>query len=270
MFNYTASTADALAGVATNSALSPATMYAAYGRSAPVTVASTSTLSSANNIVIATTSGITLTLPLTNTYGTAQLNTNQVVVANYSSGSITVQGQSQFPSTAFSITGSTTSGSVYSLDATHLPTVVGGSIATNLFTATADNASAQSFDNVVGSGITALTPQMVLTPGSIFTVDGTSTNTSLVLLNSTSGLLSNGSKIWCDDGGTIKNITAGNVVATTQDNSGAPWVQQTLPSNANWNSITYGNGAFVDLFLHPHQSESSAQPAYPMYNTDLE
>mgnify|MGYP000119565973 CR=1 FL=1 len=247
MFNYTASNSDVLSGVATNQAVASSAAYSAYGRSAPTTVSSTSTLLAANNIVVATASGITLTLPLTSTYAVAQLNTTQLVVYNSSSGSITVQGQSQFPSTSFSITGSTTSGSTYSLDATHLPTVVGGSIATNLFTATADNASAQSFDNVVGSGITALTPQMVLTPGSIFTVDGTSTNTSLVLLNSTSGLLSNGSKIWCDDGGTIKNITAGNVVATTQDNSGAPWVQQTLPSNANWNSITYGNGAFVAI-----------------------
>ena len=245
MFNYIASNTDALTATATNKALSPAAMYAAYGKSAPVTVTTTSTISAANNIVVATTSGITLTLPLTSAYSTAQLNTSQVVLANYSSGSITVQGQSQFPSTSFSITGGTTSGTTYSLDATHLPTVVGGSIATNLFTATADNASAQSFDNVVGSGVTALTPQMVITPSSLFTVDGTSTNTTLVLLNPTSGLLSSGSKVWADDGGTMKSITTGNVVETTQDNSGAAWVQQTLPATASWSSVAYGNGIYV-------------------------
>jgi hypothetical protein len=124
---------------------------------------------------------------------------------------------------------------------------VGGSIATNLFTATADNASAQSFDNVVGSGITAVTPQMVITPSSLFTVDGTSTNTSLVLLSSTTGLLSSGGKVWADDGGTMKNVTTGNVVETTQDNSGAAWVQQTLPATVPWTSVTYGNGFFVAI-----------------------
>ena len=245
MFNYTASNTDALNATATNKALSPAAMYAAYGRTSPVNVATTSTLLATNNIVVATASGVTLTLPLTSTYAMAQLNTTQLVVYNSSAGSITVQGQSQFPSTSFSITGATTSGSTYSLDATHLPTVVGGTIATNLFTATADNASAQSFDNVVGSGITALTPQMVITPSSLFTVDGTSTNTTLVLLNPASGLLSNGSKVWADDGGNMKSITTGNVVETTQDNSGAAWVQQTLPVSAQWTSITYGNGLFV-------------------------
>ena len=246
MFNYTASNTDALNATATNKAVSPLAAYSAYGRTAPVTVASTSTLLTTNNIIIATTAGVTLTLPLTSLYATAQLNAAQLVIYNSSAGSITIQGQSQFPSTAFSITGGTTSGTTYSLDATHLPTVVGGSIATNLFTATADNASAQSFDNVVGSGITAVTPQMVITPSSLFTVDGTSTNTTLVLLNSTSGLLSSGSKVWADDGGTMKSITTGNVVETTQDNSGAAWVQQTLPAT-DWSSITYGNGLFITV-----------------------
>ena len=92
MFNYTASNTDALNATATNKAMSPAAMFAAYGRSAPVTVASTSTLLATNNIVIATTSGVTLTLPLISGYATAQLNTTQLVVYNSSSGSITVQG----------------------------------------------------------------------------------------------------------------------------------------------------------------------------------
>jgi phage gp45-like len=92
MFNYIASNTDALNATATNKAVSPLVAYSAYGRTAPVTVASTSTLLTTNNIIIATTAGVTLTLPLTSLYATAQLNAAQLVIYNSSAGSITIQG----------------------------------------------------------------------------------------------------------------------------------------------------------------------------------
>lgn len=45
-------------------------------------------------------------------------------------------------------------------------------------------------------------------------IDAATTNTSVVVTSPISGLLSNGSPLWCDDGGIIKDVTAANVVET--------------------------------------------------------
>jgi len=92
MFNYTASNTDALNATATNKGVSPLVAYNVYGRTTPVVVATTSTLLTTNNIIIATNAGVTLTLPLTTLYATAQLNTAQLVIYNASGGTITIQG----------------------------------------------------------------------------------------------------------------------------------------------------------------------------------
>lgn len=140
-----------------------------------------------------------------------------------------------------SITGATTTPPTYALDATSLPTVVNGTIASNLFTATANAASAQTFDYVTATNITAISANMKFTPSTILNIDATSTTGNTKFNYFANNTVQVGSKILTDVGGTVNEITvaAGNQTSNSIfDNS---WGQLSYASLEDGSLIAVGN-----------------------------
>lgn len=112
-----------------------------------------------------------------------------------------------------------TGGTGYSaLDATNVPTLVNGTLTSNEVVLTGTgSATTKVYAQDVGQGdFTAVQPSFKARPYK-FTIDGTSTASSLVLVSPISGLLTNGSKLIVDDG-SVKEVMASSVVETTDGN----------------------------------------------------
>lgn len=160
-------------------------------------------------------------------------------IAQYQVGAVTETSLGSLVTTNYRITGSTTSGDTYALDATRLPTVSNGSIASNVFTASANNASAQTFDYVASGVVESITPKMQYKP-TILTVDPSSTTGNAKFNYSASGTVAVGSKLLVDVGGAVSEIavaagsqSAGNVFSDAASHS---------IFKGNNNFLTFQNG----------------------------
>ena len=205
-----ATAAEAEAATDTDKFMTPETTYAAYGASDPVVL----TTSPHNQLItesILTGSAAPMVINLADvaTYPKSKLNRIALTIANLSNKNwtITPAAGSGALSETLSITGSTTTPPTYALDATSLPTVTNGTIASNLFTATANNASAQTFDYVSSGDISSITPQMKFVPGTVLTVDPASTTGNIKFNYTTNALVQVGTKLLVDIAGTISEIT---------------------------------------------------------------
>lgn len=228
-----ATAAEAEAATDTDKFMTPETTYAAYGASDPVVL----TTSPHNQLItesILTGSAASMVINLADvaTYPKSKLNRIALTIANLSNKNwtITPAAGSGASSETLSITGSTTTPPTYALDATSLPTVTNGTIASNLFTATANNASAQTFDYVAGGTVESITPQMKFVPGTVLTVDPASTTGSTKFNYSASNTVQVGSKLLVDVGGTVSEITvaAGSQASVSVFDSG-------------WGQLSYAN-----------------------------
>lgn len=179
-----------------------------YNAFAPTVISGSGTLTTDISMLISTgAGGYTTTLPDAATFPASQLGKPIYYINNSSAPNTIGVETGGFTSIAFSITGATTTPPLYSLDATHLPTVTSMTIAGNVATATANSASAQTFDYVTTNNILQVTPKMTFTNGNVLSVDPTSATGSTKFNYSVNNTVQVGSKIQVDVGGTVSEIT---------------------------------------------------------------
>ena len=202
-----------------------------YNAFAPTAITSSSTLTTDISMLIATgAGGYTTTLPNSNTFPAWQLGKAIYYVNNSSSANFIVNNVGGLNNhITLSITGATTTPPLYALDAISLPTVVNGTIAGNLFTATANAASAQSFDYVATSPVTAIIPKVQFTNGNVLTIDPSSTVGNIKFNYSVNNTIQVGSKVQVDVAGAVSEIT---VAAGSQSGAGPYQFTMTSPSIA--------------------------------------
>lgn len=137
------------------------------------------------------------------------------------------------------ITGTVDGPSNIALNTTNIPNVVNGVVnnATGLMTATANNCASNSLEveqDIGDPNFTAIEPLFAYNPYKL-TIDPSTTSTSIVVTDSQSGLLTNGSQLIVDDGGTMKIVQTNSVVS----NPSPIFVSRTNPTALFGNSITY-------------------------------
>lgn len=213
------------------------TAYAAYGAADPIVLTSGSTHTHAidESIITSTIAPMTIELADTGDYPKSKRNRIALTIANLSNSNWTINGKaSGSTNVTLSIAGATNNPPVYALDATSLPTIANGAITSNVFTASANAASAQTFDYVSSGDISSITPQMTFTPGAVLTVDPASTTGNTKFNYSASNTVQVGSKLLIDLAGTISEITvaAGSQATTTA------WETKT----ANNFTVMFGDG----------------------------
>lgn len=175
---------------------------------APTTISSSGTLTTSISMLIATgAGGYTTTLPDASTFPASQLGKPIYYVNNSSAANSIGVETGGYTSVTFSITGATTTPPLYALSSTTLPTVSNMTIAGNVATATANSASAQTFDYVTANNILQVTPKMTFTNGNVLSVDPTSTTGSTKFNYATTNTVQVGSKVQVDIGGTVSEIT---------------------------------------------------------------
>lgn len=114
------------------------------------------------------------------------------------------------------ITGTTDSSSNSALTTVTVPEISNGHVVAGAAIADADNCISQTLEISQAadkSDLIGIQTTFALNPRKLNILPET-TKDSIVLSSSLAGLLSNGSPLWCDDGGIIKDVTAANVVET--------------------------------------------------------
>lgn len=114
------------------------------------------------------------------------------------------------------ITGTTDSSSNSALTTVTVPDISNGHVVAGAAIADADNCISQTLEISQAadkSDLIGIQTTFALSPRKLNILPET-TKDSIVLSSPLAGLLSNGSSLWVDDGGTIKDVTAANVVET--------------------------------------------------------
>lgn len=209
--NEAATDMEAKAAIDSDKFMTPETTHVAYGAGDPVAL-TTSPHNQAitESILSGSTSPMVINLADVTTYPKSKLNRIALTIANLSNDNWTVTPATLIGGTSnetLSITGSTTTSPTYALNATNLPAVTNGTIGSNVFTASANNASAQTFDYVAGGSVEKITPKMTFTNGNVLSIDPTSTAGSTKFNYATSNKVQIGSKVQVDVGGTVSEIT---------------------------------------------------------------
>lgn len=226
-----ATTAEQQAGEDTAKYSTPETVAEAYNAYAPTVITSSSTLTTSISMIIATgAGGYATTLPDAATFPASQLGKPIYYVNNSGAANTIGVETGGFTSVTLSITGATTTPPLYALSSTTLPTVTSMTIAGNVATATANSASAQTFDYVTSNNILQVTPKMTFTNGNVLSIDPTSTTGSTKFNYSVNNTVQVGSKIQVDVGGTVSEIT----VAAGSQTSNAVF-------DSSWGQLSYAD-----------------------------
>ncbi len=232
-----ATSTEAVAATNNDKFITPETVYLGYGSADPIVLTSGSTHTHAINESIITGAIAPMTIELADTedYPKSKRNRIALTIANLSNSSWTINGKaSGSTNVALSIAGATNNPPVYALDATSLPTIANGAITSNVFTASANAASAQTFDYVSSGDISSITPKMTFTPGTVLTVDPASTTGSTKCNYSASNTVQVGSKLLIDLAGTISEVT----VAAGSQTPTVAWETKTT----NDFTVMFGDG----------------------------
>lgn len=214
-----ATSTEAIAATDGDKFMTPETVYTAYGSADPIVLTSGSTHTQAidESIITSAIAPMTIELAGTGDYPKSKRNRIALTIANLSNSNWTINGKaSGSTNVALSIAGATNNPPVYALDTTSLPTIANGTVASNVFTASANAASAQTFDYVSSGDISSITPQMKFVPGTVLTVDPASTTGSTKFNYSASNTVQVGSKLLIDLAGAISEVT---VSAGSQNSS---------------------------------------------------
>jgi hypothetical protein len=122
----------------------------------------------------------------------------------------------------FNITGATSGVSNTALNSTSIPILTGGSIVANQVVASVDSCVSATFEiaqPISEPTLVQIQPYYTLRPY-VLDLSLSSTNTTLIINDSQSGLLYNGVELIVDDAGTMKLITAGVVTQTVNPSGG--------------------------------------------------
>lgn len=233
-----ATSTEAIAATDGDKFMTPETVYTAYGSADPIVLTSGSTHTHAidESIITGTIAPMTIELADTGDYPKSKRNRIALTIANLSNSNWTINGKaSGSTNVTLSIAGATNNPPVYTLDATSLPTIANGAITSNVFTASANAASAQTFDYVSSGDISSITPQMKFVPGTVLTVDPASTTGNTKFNYAVSNTIQVGSKLLIDLAGTISEVT---VAAGNQSNGSSTGVTG-LFSVASANNIVF-------------------------------
>lgn len=232
-----ATSEEAVAATDSDKFMTPETAYAAYGAADPTVLTSGSSHNHdiAEDIITGTIAPMTVNLVDIANYPKSKLNRVALIIANLSNSNWTLTPAAIGGTTndVLSIVGNTTASPTYALDTTSLPTITGGSIASNVFTASANNASAQTFDYVASGVVESITPKMQFKP-TVLTVDPSSTTGNTKFNYSASGTVAVGSKLLVDVAGAVSEIT----VAAGSQTTTVAWETKTT----NEFTVMYGDG----------------------------
>ncbi len=157
-------------------------------------------------------------------------------ISRYQVDAVTETALGHFVTTNYRITGSASSGDTYALNSTSLPTVTNGTVTSNVFTASANAASAQTFDHVMTGEVESITPKMTFTNGNVLAVDPSSTVGNLKVSSTNLGLIAVNSKLLVEQSGVTTQV---NVDAVTSSVAGLPY-----PNTTNARGWIYCNGYY--------------------------
>lgn len=118
----------------------------------------------------------------------------------------------------YQITGAIDSPPLYALNSTTIPTVTNVTVSSNVATANANSASLTSWNYETLLDVESITSEYRFTP-TTFTIDGSSTTSSLVLDSASSGLLSNGNSLLLDISGSVDSYVASSIIESPITNS---------------------------------------------------
>lgn len=190
-----------------------------------------------------TTSSLVLNSPYNNYIvdGTPLILDQAGIVTQVIAGTVVKTATTIPTNVTFTITGATTSlPTLYAFNSTNV-TVSNMTIASNVATATANSASATTFEYTASGDVTEAQAIAILQPTEL-DIDPSSTTGSIKVNYTTNNLLQVGSKVLVTDGG----VTTEQTIAAGSQASVGGWTQRTQPSPARTlYCVTYGNGLFV-------------------------
>lgn len=140
---------------------------------------------------------------------TQKPNSMGILTSSYT----TFTSDSAVVGTTVNIYGSTTGSGITAFDGTSVPTLTNGTLVSNEFVANASSGSATTYEFHQDNTI-KMTPSLDIYP-LVLAVDGTSTASVPVFTSVYDSLFTTGAKLWIDDGGTIKEVTAGTVTKSS-------------------------------------------------------
>lgn len=210
--NKTADNEETSAATSATKLTTPAGVYAGYGINDPVTKSTNSTLTVDDHIVLVDTPGVQITLPDIADYPKSRLNKLLLKLIDISGEkwSAVTSGFTPAATVNLSITGGSTTPPTYALNSSNL-TVTNATIASNVATAIADGATAQTVDYVATGNVSNIIAKMQYKPLVLPIASGSSTG-SIKVNYSENNTLQVGSKILVTKNGatTEETIAAGS------------------------------------------------------------
>ncbi len=253
--NKTADNEETRAATSATKLTTPAGVYAGYGINDPVTKSTNSMLTVDDHIVLVDTPGVQITLPDIADYPKSRLNKLLLKLIDISGGkwSAVTSGFTPAATINLSITGSSTTPPTYALNSSNL-TVTNATIASNVATATADGATAQTVDYVATGNVSNIIAKMQYKPLALTIASGSSTG-SIKVTYSENNTLQVGSKILVTKNGATTEET---IAAGSQTGSSTVSMPTELPQYVSSRILSNESGSLlVILYVNGSGASSS-------------